>query len=158
VSGYPSLLFDIRSYDFANNLFVCCNCGALPSWYARRSSDPKENMAEVFIEPVIAKYAGGGAHFSSICAAGEITVARLTREGEEYRMFLARGEFVDMPREKLSETCPAWPHGFIRMEIGPKEFINSYHANHAHAVPGNHLRAIEIYCDLMNIKVDKAGG
>ena len=33
ISGFPSLLFDVRSYDFRRKLFVCCNCGAQPSWY-----------------------------------------------------------------------------------------------------------------------------
>ena len=45
ISGYPSLLLDIRSYDFRNEVYVCCNCGALPSWYAARSDDARENLA-----------------------------------------------------------------------------------------------------------------
>ena len=32
ISGYPSVLLDIRSYDARNEIYVCCNCGALPSW------------------------------------------------------------------------------------------------------------------------------
>ncbi|MBN2210692.1 MAG: hypothetical protein JW709_04775, partial [Sedimentisphaerales bacterium] len=30
ISGYPSLLFDVRSYDFDDKVFICCNCGAQP--------------------------------------------------------------------------------------------------------------------------------
>lgn len=155
ISGFPSLLFDVRSYDFQRKLFVCCNCGAQPSWYAARSPDPKENLSRIHIEPVISKYGGGGAHFPYVCAAGPITLARLTRTGEDYRMFLARGEFVDLPRETMRETCPAWPHGYLRMNIGPKEFLERFHTNHAHVIPGDHVQALEIYCRLMNIPCDK---
>jgi L-fucose isomerase len=155
ISGYPSLLFDVRSYDFENNVFVCCNCGAQPSWYAARSENPAENLAKVFVEPVIAKYGGNGAHFPYVCREGEITMARLSRVNGKYRMFLARGEFVDFPREKMAETCSAWPHGYVKTDIEPADFIEVFNANHAHVVPGDHRQALEIYCDLMNIEVDR---
>ena len=154
ISAYPSLLFDVRSYDFDNDLFVCCNCGAQPSWYAARSGMANKNLANVFVEPVISKYGGGGAHFPYVCKAGDITIARLTREGEKYRMFLAHGEFVDMPREKMAETCSVWPHGYIRMNVKPYEFLEMFSTNHVHVIPGDHTKAIRMYCDLMDIEVD----
>ncbi|MHC4798449.1 MAG: L-fucose/L-arabinose isomerase family protein, partial [Planctomycetota bacterium] len=101
ISGYPSLLFDARSYDFENEVLVCCNCGAQPSWYAARSDDPAENLAKVFMEPVIPKYGGNGAHFPYVCKEGEITMARMSRVDGRYRMFVARGEFVDFPADKM---------------------------------------------------------
>ena len=67
VSGYPSLLFDVRSYDFDEQVYVCCNCGAQPSWYAARSDDPAENLAKVFLEPVIPNTAAS-APISPTCA------------------------------------------------------------------------------------------
>jgi L-fucose isomerase len=157
ISGYPSMLLDIRGYDSRNEVYVCCNCGALPSWYAARSDDPRENLAKVFLEPVIPKYGGGGAHFSHVCGEGEITVARMSRVGGKYHMFVARGEFIDFPREKMAETCAAWPHGYIKLDIHPKDFIDVFNANHAHVVPGDHVKALEMYCELMDIAVDKAG-
>ncbi len=155
ISGFPSLLFDIRGYDFKEGVYVCCNCGAQPSWYAARSSDARENLGKVFLEPVIPKYGGGGAHFPYVCKEGEITIARLSCVDGRYRMFLARGEFVDYPREKMAETCAAWPHGFVKMGIGHKDFIATYNTNHAHVVPGDHRRALELYCELMDIPVDR---
>jgi len=50
ISGYPSLLFDARSYDFENKVLVCCNCGAQPSWYAARSDNPEEYLSKVSME------------------------------------------------------------------------------------------------------------
>ena len=157
ISGYPTLLFDLRSYDVQNKIYVCCNCGAQPSWYAARSSDPAENLGLVHLEPVISKYGGGGAHFSYVCKAGEITLARLTRVNAEYRMFIARGEFVDFPREKLTETCSAWPHGFVRMNAEPADLIDRYNTNHAHVVPGDQRRALQYYCEFMGIPADVLG-
>lgn len=155
ISGYPSLLFDVRSYDEKNRLFVCCNCGAMPTWYAARSADPAENLAKVFLSPVIPKYGGGGAHLPYVCRAGEITLARLTRVAGSYRMFLARAEFVDMPREKMAETTAAWPHGYVRMNITPEDFLSVFNTNHAHVIPGDHRAALETYCELQNIPVDR---
>jgi L-fucose isomerase len=155
ISGYPSLLFDVRSYDFDDNVFVCCNCGAQPSWYAVRSEDPAENLAKIFVEPVIPKYGGNGAHFPYVCGEGQVTVARLTRVNDEYRMFLGLGEFVDFPREKMAQTCAVWPHGYVRMDIDPADFVNVFNTNHAHVVPGDHGAAVETYCELMDIPVDR---
>ncbi|HBO42749.1 MAG TPA: L-fucose isomerase [Planctomycetaceae bacterium] len=154
LSGYPSLLFDVRSYDFERKLYVCCNCGAQPSWYAARSDSPEENLARVFLEPVISKYGGGGAHFPYVCKAGDITLARLSRVEGAYRLFAARGEFVECPREKMAETCSSWPHGYVKMGIDPRDFIDSFNANHAHVVPGDHLETLTIWGELMGIPVD----
>lgn len=155
ISGYPSLLFDVRSYDFDHEVFVCCNCGAQPSWYAERSNKPEENLAKMFIEPLIPKYGGNGAHFPYVCKEGEITMARLSRVDGGYRMFLARGEFVDFPRQKMAETCSAWPHGYVKMNIKPADFVNVFNANHAHIVPGDHRQALKMYCEFMRIPVDE---
>jgi L-fucose/D-arabinose isomerase len=154
ISGFPTLLFDLRSYDVANKVYVCCNCGAQPSWYAARSNNPDENLALVQLEPVIPKYGGGGAHFSYVCRSGEITLARLTRVRGEYRMFIALAEFVDFPREKLAETCSPWPHGYVRMNAEPEELIDMYNTNHAHVVPGDHRRSLQYYCEFMGIPAD----
>ena len=154
ISGYPSLLFDVRSYDEREKVFVCCNCGAQPSWYAARSDDPKENLSKVSLVPVIVKYGGGGAHFPYICKQGEMTVARLSRENGRYRMFAAQAEFVEFPAEKMAETCAAWPHGYLKMNIEPRDFINIFNTNHAHVVPGNHLETLQFYCELMDMPLD----
>jgi L-fucose/D-arabinose isomerase len=151
ISGYPTLLFDLRSYDYQNQVYICCNCGAQPSWYAARSDDPEENLKLVFLDPVISKYGGGGAHFPYVCRPGEITLARLTRVSGDYRMFIARAEFVDFPREKMAETCSAWPHGYVRMNLPPEELVDTYNCNHAHVIPGDHRQALRYYCDLMGI-------
>jgi L-fucose isomerase len=70
-------------------------------------------------------------------------------------MFLAPAEFMEVSRAKMAETCSAWPHGFVRMDVEPEDFIDRYHTNHAHAVPGRHLEALEMLCQMMDIPVDR---
>ena len=65
-----------------------------------------------------------------------------------------RGEFVDFPREKMTETCGAWPHGYVKMEINPRDFVDVFNTNHAHVVPGDHLETLAIWGELMDIPVD----
>jgi L-fucose/D-arabinose isomerase len=154
ISGYPTMLQDLRAFDGENQVYACCNCGAQPSWFAKRSADPKENLRHVNLEPVIEKYAGGGAHYAYNCAPGPITLARLSRPKGHYRMFVGRGEYVDFPPEKRQQTCGAWPHGFVRMGIKPAELIDTFNANHIHVAAGDHVEAIKTYCELMDIPVD----
>ncbi len=155
ISGFPSLLFDVRHYDPRQRIYTFCNCGAMPSWYAARSPVAEDNLSQIALQPVISKYAGSGAHFPFICESGEITLARLTRVNGQYRMFVAPAEFVDAPRDTRLDVYPAWPCGFVKMNVEPDEFIDQYHTNHAHVVPGRHLEALEIFCQMMGIPVDR---
>lgn len=154
ISGGPVMLQDPRAYDGQNRVYVCCNCGAQSSWYARRSADPAENLRQVSLEPVIPKYGGSGAHFAYNCAPGPITLARLSRPDGRYRMFVARGEYVEFPAEKRRETCAAWPHGFVRMGIEPARLVEIFNANHVHVAAGDQLEPLKTYCELMDIPVD----
>ncbi len=153
VSGHPVAFFDVRTYDPAEQVFVLCNCGACASWFSTRNSDPERNLSQVFLEPVIPKYGGGGGHYSYVCREGEITLARLSRKDGKYRMFLARGEFADFPRSKMIETCPAWPHGYVRMNIAPGDLAEQLGANHLHVVTGDQRQTLELYCRMMDIPV-----
>jgi L-fucose isomerase len=154
ISGGPVMLQDARAYDWANRAYICCNCGAQPSWFARRSANPDENLRHTSLEPVIEKYGGGGAHFAYNCAPGPITLARLSRPDGRYRMFVARGEYLELPAEKRQETCAAWPHGYVRMGIAPEDFVATFNANHLHVASGDHVAALKTYCELMNIPAD----
>ena len=70
-------------------------------------------------------------------------------------MFVARGELIAQPRAKLAQTCASWPHGFVKMNSEPEEFISRFNTNRAHVVPGVHTESLENYCELMDIPVDK---
>lgn len=139
----------------ADNVYVFCNCGSQPSWYAARSDNPDENLAKVRAVPVIPKYAGNGAHFTYVCKEGPFTLALLSRRDGQYRMFLSQGEFLDLPAEKAEATALAWPHGFSRLPVEPGDFFQQFDSNHAHIVPGNHAEAIRFFCRITGIACDE---
>ena len=57
----------------------------------------------------------------------------------------------------MAETCAAWPHGYVKMDVDPRDFVDAFNTNHAHVVPGDHRRTLSIYGELMGIPVDMVG-
>jgi L-fucose isomerase len=154
VSNQPALFFDFRHYDEAAGVFVFCNCGAMSTWYAARSDDPAKNLKSVSLFPVIPKYGGKGCHVQYIAREGEVTLGRLSRVGEQYKMTLFRGRFRQFPEEKLQETCPVWPHGFVAVDIDPKRLIQDYDSNHVHGIYGNYIEELVKFCELKQIQCE----
>ena len=154
VSGFPALFFDFRHYDENEGVFVFCNCGAMATWYAQRSDDPADNLKSVNLCPIIPKYGGKGCHVQYIAKEGEMTLGRLSRVGEAYKMTLFRGSFRSFPEEKLIETCPVWPHGFVAVEADPERIIELYDSNHVHGVYGDHVDALVKFCQLLKIECE----
>jgi hypothetical protein len=46
----------------------------------------------------------------------------------------ARPARVKSFRVGVLKTRAAWPHGYVQMNLQPREFINAYDTNHAHVV------------------------
>jgi L-fucose/D-arabinose isomerase len=154
VSGLPALFFDFRHYDAKEGVFVFCNCGAMATWYAQRSEDPAMNLKSVNLCPIIPKYGGSGCHVQYIAKEGEMTLGRLSRVGESYKMTLFRGRFRAFPEEKLAETCPVWPHGFVAVDADPENLIERYESNHVHGVYGDHIDELVKFCELKKIQCE----
>jgi L-fucose/D-arabinose isomerase len=152
ISEKPVLFFDVRHYDQKEGVFVFCNCGGMASWYADRSDDPGKNLKEVRLYPTIPKYAGGGAHVQFVCKKGPVTLARLTRTLDRYRMVIGRAEFQSHPREKLHETVWEWPHAFAHLAIPPEHLVDRLDSNHLHAVDGDYVEELLKICDLLDIE------
>jgi len=152
ISGMPPLFLDVRHFDKESNTYVLCNCGGQSLYYARRSADPLENLSSVKIVPVIPKYAGVGGHLKYVGCSGELTFARLTRGMEGYHMLIFKGKCVDMPEEKTKESCDAWPHLYVSIDIKPEQLINLLHANHVHAVAGDFIMELEKFCKMIGIR------
>jgi len=152
VSGSPTLLFDFRHYDERDKVYVFCNCGAMPTWFAARSEKRSENLKNVILCPTIPKYKAGGAHVKFVCKGGEVTFARLSRNNSQYEMIIFKGELVELPPEKTKETCWQWPHGFAKINIPPEQLIDLYDSNHCHIVYGDYTREMVKVCEMLNIK------
>ena len=151
VSGLPALFFDFRHYDVQDNVFVFCNCGAMATWYAERNAEPAANLKSVHLCPIIPKYGGKGCHVQYIAKEGEMTLGRLSRTLDRYKFTIFRGEACWYPEAKLQDTCPVWPHAFVRVATDPARLVNAYDSNHVHGVYGDCVAELRNFCALKNI-------
>jgi L-fucose isomerase len=152
ISDRPSCLLDLRFFDPEKELYVMPNCGAIPTWFAARSDDPAENLARVRIVPSIAKYAGGGAHVEFVFAGGELTLARLTRSPDGYRMIIMKGDAQNHPVQEVIGANPKWPHAFVRLNQAPSQLVQTVQANHVHAVAGDYREELVKLCHMLNVE------
>jgi L-fucose isomerase len=154
LTGDPVIFMDVRHYDPDYDVMVFCNCGSQSTWYAGRSSDPKENLKKVTMNPCLEIYSGGGAHVNCMTLAGKATIARLNRTRGRYRMTIIPAEFVELPREKMQETTPEWPHVFAKLPFDHNIFLDRFDANHCHAVYGDHVEELKMICRMLNVDVE----
>lgn len=151
VSGKPVIFTDLRHYDSEEEIMVFCNCGAMATWYTRQSDDPAVNLKEVSLAPVIEKYGGSGCHVRYIAGESPMTFARLYRKVGQFHMTIFKGENKAYPIKKLDETCPAWPHLFVKLSCSAEELIPRLGSNHIHGVAGDYVNALVKFCELKNI-------
>jgi len=154
ISGKPALFFDFRHYDENEGVFAFCNCGAMATWYAGRNDDPAENLRQVNLCPIIPKYGGQGCHVQYIAKEGAMTLGRLTRQLGQYKFTVFKGNFRQFSEEKLTETCPVWPHGFVEVQADPYQLIDRYDNNHIHGVYGDYIAEIQKFCVLKSIECE----
>lgn len=152
LTGEPVLFMDFRHYDAQEKVFVFCNCGSQATYYARASEKPEENLREVHLYPSKPLMLAGGAHVQYVAHPGPVTVARLLRDDQGYRMAILRGEFVSFPREKCRETTAEWPTAFVRLAVDPEQLIATYGANHCHAVYGDHVEELRQTCGMLGLE------
>ena len=152
LSGKPSCLLDWRYFDPQKQLYVTPNCGSAATWFAARSDDPAQNLKRVRIVPAIAKYAGGGAHVEFVFAAGELTLARLTRTPDKYQMVIGRAQAVEFPISEVTGAARQWPHAFLQMDILPQELVLKLQSNHIHAVAGDYREELVRLCRLLDVE------
>ena len=152
LSKNPVTFADFRFYDAKRGQFVFCNCGAMSTWYANRSSDPTENLKKVSLRPIIAKYAGKGCHVEYIAKEGKMTLGRITHELDRFIFTVFTGTAREMPEEALKETCTAWPHMFIEPDVCAETILGQYDCNHVHAVAGDWVEEIRAFCSLKGIE------
>jgi len=83
-----------------------------------------------------------------------MTFGRLTKVLDKYKMIVFKGNFKEFPLEKLKETCPAWPHGYVEVSVDYDYLIDRYESNHVHGVYGDYIDELRIFCKLKNIEFE----
>jgi L-fucose isomerase len=161
LSGLPVLFADVRHYHADRDIWDLCNSGQHATWYAERSDDPAENLRHVNLYPEVFYFPAGGASVQHYAAPGAATFARLTRDSGQYRMQVARGAFErydDATNEALGrQSTFEWPHAFTRLDATADQFLSRFGANHVHAVPGDHVAALQSVCALLDVDFQYLG-
>ena len=110
--GMPVLFGDVSYVNEAMGVLYMPNCGALCTWYAARSDDPRENLARVELRP--ANRPGGGAITYFTAAPGPLSMARLYRRAGSYIMGIFDGNAIELPAAELAAfvqaRIPSAPH------------------------------------------------
>ena len=152
LSGKPALFVDLRHYDEDRELWTLCNCGGQSTYYARRSENGVENLEAVELVPVIPKYGGKGCHVRYVGCPGPLTCARLMHDRDGMAMLAFHAEAVEADPSWTDSSCPSWPHLYVRTEVGPHQLLDKLHANHIHAVDGDCLDALRLFCEMNDLR------
>jgi|YNPNPStandDraft_1061719.scaffolds.fasta_scaffold04260_5 L-fucose isomerase len=146
--GQPTALLDIFHVD--DKKLIAGNCGAMASYFAALSDDPKVNLCEVHLQPHGFGEAGGAAT-QFVCAPDEFTFARLYRKAGAYEMAVFKGQAVKEPREALKKYSWYRPTAFVEIDIDSKAFQREYGSNHVHCTRGDYTAELAEFCELLNI-------
>jgi len=158
ITGTPVLFADVRHYFPDRDVWDLENSGQHATWFARRSDDPAENLANVHLYPEEFYFPAGGAAVHHLAWPGEVTLARLSRRDGRYRLQLTRGRFEQYDaatnESLMRQSTYVWPHAFTRMDAPAEVFLSRFGANHVHAVPGDIVAELEAVCRFLDIDVE----
>jgi L-fucose/D-arabinose isomerase len=159
VTGTPVLFADVRHYFPDRGIWDLENSGQHATWFAARSDDPAENLSRVHLYPEEFYFPAGGAAVHHLAAAGDITLARLSRLDASYRMQVTLGRFETYDDETnealMRQSTYVWPHAFTRMAAPAEVFLSRFGANHIHAVPGDITGELAAICGFLNVAMER---
>ncbi|MEM0023875.1 MAG: hypothetical protein QXP94_05840 [Thermofilaceae archaeon] len=149
--GKPTTLMDLLVYDGERQLLYMGNCGGMATWFAEASSSPEENLKSVHLLPQVQGKAGGAAT-QYVAPELTLTLARLYRVAGRYHMVAALARSVRVVREELKRSIEPWPHIVVRARPeGVRRLVETVGANHLHAVAGDYLEELRVFCELKGI-------
>jgi L-fucose/D-arabinose isomerase len=159
ISATPVLFADVRHYFPTEGIWDLENSGQHATWFAARSEDPAQNLAQVHLYPEEAYFPAGGAAVHHLAAPGAMTLARLSRADGAYRMQVTKGRFetysADKNEELMRQSTYVWPHAFTRMDAPADVFLSRFGANHIHAVPGDITAELGAVCRFLKIDLER---
>ncbi|MGD8488018.1 MAG: L-fucose isomerase [Anaerolineae bacterium] len=152
--GKPTLFGDLSYLDDASRTLYMPNCGAQCTWYAARSDEPAENLAQVELRPSFRP--GGGATTYFKVAPGPMTLARLFRRAGAYFLAIVPGEAIEPSPEDYQAFVQArgshqLPTAFVRLSVNFDELVEQFGSNHISGVDGTYVQELEHVCRLLDI-------
>jgi L-fucose isomerase len=159
ITATPVLFADVRHYFPDRGIWDLENSGQHATWFAARSDDPAENMAQVHLYPEEFYFPAGGASVHHLAAPGDITLARLSRADGQYRMQVTLGRFERYDAETnealMRQSTYVWPHAFTKMDALAEVFLSRFGANHIHAVPGDITAELAAACRFLDVTLER---
>ena len=80
-----------------------------------------------------------------------MTFGRLTHVNGEFTFTVFTGSLQHRPHELAEKTCAQWPHLFARVDCDPYRLIQEYANNHIHAVSGDYVEEVRMFCELSGV-------
>jgi len=152
--GLPVMFGDLSHIDEKENTLYLPNCGAMSTWYAGRSDDPRENLKKVELRPSVRP--GGASTVYFTAAPGPVTLARLYRWSGEYRMAIIPGDAITLSQEKLDAFIEArgphqLPTAFVKVTADIDDLISEFGSNHISGVAGDVVGELIHFCEMKGI-------
>jgi L-fucose isomerase len=153
--GQPTLFGDLSYLDEENSTIYIPNCGAMCSWFAKRSDKPEDNLAKIQLRPSFRP--GGGATVYFKAAPGPVTLARLSRRNGQYVMTIFAGEAIDPTPEAYEEFvkargCHQLPTMFVRVNLNFDRLVDEFGSNHISGVAGLCVDELVHTCKLLGVE------
>jgi L-fucose isomerase len=153
--GQPTLFGDLSYLDEENQTIYIPNCGAMCSWYAGRSDQPKENLAQIQLRPSFRP--GGGATVYFKAAPGPVTLARLSRRSGKYIMTVFTGQAIEPSPVAYAQFVKArgshqLPTMFVHVNLDFDELVAEFGSNHISGVTGYYVEELVHACRLLDIQ------
>ena len=144
LTGQTATFFE--NYEFFENEILIGTCGFLPFDFAQG--------------PIRARSANLGDFFTglsnvSAVRPGTMTLARLYKDGENYKMFLTKGEarppmkWVELGWD---EPTPDFPSVLLKLDIPVQSYLENVPGQHIIAAYGDHIQAMKALCGLFGIE------
>jgi L-fucose isomerase-like protein len=153
IAGVPALFMDLRHYDARRKLWTLCNCGGMAPFYARRAQHEAANLQHVELVPVIPKYGGTGCHARYSGCAGPLTCARIMHDAHGMALLLCHADAVAGTKALLQQSCPSWPHLFVKLQADHTVVLDALHANHIHAMAGEWREAVALFAAMTGVRL-----
>lgn len=153
--GLPVLFADLSHIDEEDNILYLPNCGAMSTWFAKRSDDARENLQAVELRPSVRP--GGASTVYFTAAPGKITLARLYRCSGKYQMAIIPGEAIEPSQERLDAFIEArgphqLPTAFVKVTANLDDVVEEFGSNHISGVAGDVEKELVMFCKMKGIE------
>ena len=153
----PAGFGDIRNLEVdGRQHLLISNCGAASVYYAANAADAASVLPELRLCGQCQGASGAAVGYSGK-AAGDVTICRIIRRAGEYSMQMMVGKMVDVTEREVKRLGwgSMWPLSLFDVDLDMQDFVQRIGSNHYSFVPGDHVRAVEHACTLLDMPIER---